>query len=420
MPPANPLALDPVEPVPSFHDSESELGERGAIPLVGRTVVAAKPLPALDGLTALAAPRPASAYKASKPAELLHRGDSDRRYLYWLLLLVLIPLAWSTFDKNSDDGNKSFLNRLQQTVKDHPEIEPKLEALPENASLAQLMSVLPNHKLDGALLPSDTMAHWGMALLSAAGFLVAVLLLFPLGHAKWYHMAAIALFTGTIGIIALLAFQWVAINMSGRILIPRSAFGLLITLVQLIGLSYRCALDPSSNVILSALGFTAGVGFCEEVCKALPMVLKARRSGFASWRGAMLWGLMSGVGFGVSEGITYSSDYYNGIFGAEIYWVRFVSCVGLHAIWAAAVGVTIFRRQDTLRGGNHPLEWIMRMATIVIVPMILHGLYDTLLKQKHDLYALGIALVSFAWLAIQIEWAKRQFDGEGGLAFAGR
>ena len=35
--------------------------------------------------------------------------------------------------------------------------------------------------------------------------------------------------------------------------------------------------------------------------------------------------------------------------------------------------------------------------------MVLHGLYDTLLKKDMNVWALVIALASFAWLAFQIE-----------------
>jgi hypothetical protein len=53
--------------------------------------------------------------------------------------------------------------------------------------------------------------------------------------------------------------------------------------------------------------------------------------------------------------------------------------------------------------------------------MILHGFYDTLLKQKYELYALLVAFASFGWLAFQIERAKRKFDDTAlGAAMAGR
>jgi hypothetical protein len=46
------------------------------------------------------------------------------------------------------------------------------------------------------------------------------------------------------------------------------------------------------------------------------------------------------------------------------------------------------------------------------VPMLMHGLYDTLLKKDHSLIALGIALASFAYLAGLIEWSMRKGDVE--------
>ncbi len=48
--------------------------------------------------------------------------------------------------------------------------------------------------------------------------------------------------------------------------------------------------------------------------------------------------------------------------------------------------------------------------------MCLHGLYDTLLKQQYDAAALGVALASFGWLAVQIELAKRRLDGAAAAA----
>ena len=39
--------------------------------------------------------------------------------------------------------------------------------------------------------------------------------------------------------------------------------------------------------------------------------------------------------------------------------------------------------------------------------MVLHGLYDTMLTQKMDLYALLVAFASFGWLAWQIEKTSR-------------
>ena len=48
--------------------------------------------------------------------------------------------------------------------------------------------------------------------------------------------------------------------------------------------------DGSHCFIGSVLGFTFGVGLCEEVCKALPLLWLYRRPSAQSWRGAFLWG----------------------------------------------------------------------------------------------------------------------------------
>jgi RsiW-degrading membrane proteinase PrsW (M82 family) len=330
--------------------------------------------------------------------------QSSRSYRYWLLL-VLIPLIWTTV-RDRSKPQLTVQERLKQTIIHHPEALGRLAALPEDASESQVFAALPNDRLDGALLAKETEGHWVLAAISGVGFLAAVLLLFPAGHAKTQHLIGIALLTGTLGILLLLAFQWLAFHMP--LFHGRGYITLLLDFVWLIGQSYRMALGDH-GFVLSFLGFTAGVGFCEEVCKALPVIFKARATGFSSWRSAMLWGMVSGVGFGISEGITYSSDSYNGIYGADMYWVRFVSCVGLHAIWAGAVGIAVFRSQDIFRGQMHPLEWIWRLAQVVIVPMILHGAYDTLLKEQADMYALIVAVVSFGWLAFQIERTSRAF-----------
>jgi RsiW-degrading membrane proteinase PrsW (M82 family) len=416
--------------------SSGNAGRRGKCPACGEIVTIPKPVEVAPvqtepepfvvddtGEIPLAAPRtPAyrssSVYVPSKrdapvalpprraisPAPMLAPASKSRGYLYLALVLLLAPLAWSTVHAQDDE----FGDHLKLTVTNHPELRDKLVAAlsSDTATDEDVFAAIPADKLDGALLTKHTWAHWGLAALTAACFFGLVLGLFPWGYARPHHMMLIGLFTGTAGIFLLLALQWIAFRMP--LFTGHGWITLLLDLVWLIGQSYKLALTDH-GFLVSFLGFTAGVGFCEEACKALPLIFLARR-GIGSWRTAMLWGLLSGAGFGVSEAITYCSDYYNGICGPQIYAVRFISCVGLHAMWAAAVGITIFRKQEIFQEETHPLVWIFSTLQVVIVPMILHGLYDTLLKQKYDGYALAIAIVSFGWLAWQIERAKRDFD----------
>src|SRR5262249_24900828 len=141
--------------------------------------------------------------------------------------------------------------------------------------------------------------------------------------AEALHLLGIGLLTATIGILLLVLFQFIAGWSQGVWITGRSILVLIFYFIKLIGFSYRAALDPENGFLLSFVGFTLGVGFCEEVCKTLPLLWLYRVGTHQRWRGSFLWGLASGAGFGIAEGIMYSSEYYNGIAGPGTYVVRF-------------------------------------------------------------------------------------------------
>jgi len=87
--------------------------------------------------------------------------------------------------------------------------------------------------------------------------------------------------------------------------------------------------------------------------------------------------------------------------------VRFVSCVALHGVWAAAAALFIFRHQNLLQSSTSWYGILGNSAVLVSAPMLLHGLYDTMLKKEMGAAALVVALVSFAWLVYLVEHARR-------------
>lgn len=95
----------------------------------------------------------------------------------------------------------------------------------------------------------------------------------------------------------------------------------------------------------------------------------------------------------------YAGDHYNGIATFGIYPVRFISCVGLHAIWTASVALMLWQNQELAAGELDWGDWLLGLLKVQGVPMLLHGLYDTLLKREMHLLALVTAIASFAWLA---------------------
>ena len=340
--------------------------------------------------------------ESSLPTSSSSRG---RELVYLVLLVTFIPLLISTFKQHD---THDFQSRIDKTLDAHPEARAKLA---DEFTREELCDALPSHKLDDALLARDSWAHWLFALLSAGAFFGAVMLLFKFGTVHPGRLAAIGAFTATAGIFLLLAVQWLAIHTAGTWIRGRGILVLLFYIVKFIGFSYRCALDPDTNFILSFLGFTFGVGMCEELCKSIPILVHYHGPGEKMpWRAACMWGLVSGVGFGVSEGITYSSDFYNGMSGGDIYLVRFISCVALHAIWSGAAAIFIYKHNNLLTEGEGILSILLGAAALVSIPMVLHGLYDTLLKKDHEFWALATAVVSFAWFAFQVETARRTYD----------
>lgn len=325
------------------------------------------------------------------------------RHLHWLLALALIPLAVSLLYEGS--AKRDFETRLAETLaKAPPEVKEQVQERLSNLrrggdDLEELFDVLPGQRLAGAALPRQSWMHWVFATASALLFMSFFVFLGVDGSADPLPLLGIGLFTATIGIMLLLSIQVIAV-LSPLFLFcgPASIFFLLL---KFIAFSYWAALDPANGFLLSFLGFTCGVGFCEEVCKVLPLLWFTRARSHGTWRGAFLWGLASGAGFGISEGISYASSYYNGIGGLDIYAVRFLSCVALHAVWAGVVAITLQQNRGLLEQDTW-LEFFAALFLIVGVPMVLHGLYDTFLKKEMNAAALGVAVVSFLYLAYLI------------------
>jgi RsiW-degrading membrane proteinase PrsW (M82 family) len=357
---------------------------------------------------------PAAKAIVSKPAKPSAGGESSLlEYSYLLLAFALIPLVFSLLGKqDKDDLKERFARSIAQAS---PEEQKRIESIFSRGevTLDEALTALPGGKLDGAHLARNSSVHWVYAAIAAVAFLLLLGMFFSVERANPAHLLGIGAFTGTVGIIFLLLVQFCS-NFRLRGIHGRGGVIMLVLLIlTFIGWSYDSANDPDSNFYLSAFGFTFGVGLCEEFTKAIPLFFYFKGQAQMGWRGACLWGLASGIGFGVSEGIMYSSRYYNGFSGIDIYLVRFVSCVALHAMWSGSVGIAIARNVDDYERVEDAAGFGLFMLRMLAVPMVLHGFYDTLLKKDMNVWALAVALLSFAWFAWQIEHARGTHPGEG-------
>jgi RsiW-degrading membrane proteinase PrsW (M82 family) len=347
-------------------------------------------------------PKPAPAVYALPP---LTTNDPPvwLRHLHWLLVLALIPLAVSLLLPREDTAKRWDDTLAQLPIETVLRVDQAmLEVKEGKASEDKVFALLPDRKLRGALLSYGTWAHWLFTLGATVLFFAFLVALSLEGTAAPNHLLFIGLFTATIGILFLLIVQFIAAFTQGMIIIPRSIVGIFLCILQLIGFSYRAAADPSNGFLLSFIGYTAGVGLCEELCKAAPLFFKYREPNDQSWKGAFLWGIASGAGFGLAEGVTYASDFYNGVSGADAYFVRNLSCVALHAVWTGSAAITLHRKQHLFQGEMAWYDFLVRTLVVIYVPMILHGLYDTLLKKEMSGLALVVAVASFGYLAFQI------------------
>jgi RsiW-degrading membrane proteinase PrsW (M82 family) len=328
-------------------------------------------------------------------------ATSQGRGLYYIFALMLLPLVVSIIR-----GRDHMEVRLMRTLEAHPEIKSRIAANGEEFSMKDFFAALPDGRIEGAHLAYGTWNHWYYAIAAAAFFGLASFALFPQGNAQWKHILLIPVGTATFGIVFLISLQWIAAFAQGWIVSRSLIIMIVYYILYFIGFSYRAAMDPNSGFLLSMLGFTFGVGLCEELTKALPVAFHFRSNPKLDWQGACIWGLVSGVGFGIAEGIMYSSDFYNGLASVETYIVRFIPCVAMHAIWTASAAIMIWRRRDWFAGESEWSDLLVSLLWVLAVPMTLHGLYDTLLKREMEGLALLTALASFAWLAFLIEWTR--------------
>jgi RsiW-degrading membrane proteinase PrsW (M82 family) len=377
-------------------------------PPSGRT---AKPLPS-------ATPAPPTAPQPSPwgaPPAADAKGLSFwRRNLHWVLVLALVPLVVSL---GTASHEKSFDERLIETIAELPRAEREefFRGVNETMSTDDVLELLPGHRLKGALLGRSSHLHWVIAAGAAVLFLGFFMILASGTTSKPSGLLSVCLFTATVGVGFLLLVHWVGSLTRNMYMLRGGKVIVIFYLIKLIHFSATAALDPENGFLLSFVGFTLGVGLFEELVKAIPLFQDHDAASEVDCRGQFVWGLASGAGFGIAEGVLYSVDHYNGVVGLDTYLVRFLSCVALHAIWTGSVAILIYRR--TRPGGPgfaefDPgsftfVEWIGQVLAVLAMPALLHGLYDTCLKKEMYGIAILVAVASFGYLALLLRAADR-------------
>ncbi len=162
-------------------------------------------------------------------------------------------------------------------------------------------------------------------------------------------------------------------------------------------------------------GHLVGVAFVEELAKLFPL--------YFLWparllpRAMMFYGLVSGLGFGIYEGVTYQSSYNLQVSfpdgmptaqGAGVYYMlnilRLTSLPFLHAMWTGIAGYFIgLAAQFPRRPGGFFLA-------AILVPSVLHSTYNTLSSSLAGIVVAFVTVLALNLYVFKGHDFERAFD----------
>jgi RsiW-degrading membrane proteinase PrsW (M82 family) len=142
------------------------------------------------------------------------------------------------------------------------------------------------------------------------------------------------------------------------------------------GINFLYGFTESSNVLLRLVGFILAVGVLEEAVKAVPLLLILHRAKEPYIPQSMVfYGLMSGIAFGVFEGVQYQMTVnaqldYSSAFFMNV--ARLTSLPFLHAVWAGMAGYFLSFAY------LYPKYRLSLYFLAIAIPAVIHGVYDVL------------------------------------------
>jgi len=216
-----------------------------------------------------------------------------------------------------------------------------------------------------AILGTLSVAYWAIAFYFSALWSLFFYYLFKTSQVKLQLCFLCFFFTGIISIAVLLLLQKIP---------PWS-------------LIYPFA--TSGNFLSRALGMFFAVGINEEICKAAVIFWLVRRPGnILTPQTVVFYGMISGLGFGIYEGVAYQQNVNRaqGVDVAYFYNIaRLTSLPFLHAIWTG-IAAYFISFSALVPKKKHGL-WILA----IVIPASLHAIYNTF---GWNIVGLGSGLLS--------------------------
>jgi len=202
-----------------------------------------------------------------------------------------------------------------------------------------------------AIAGASSVAYWGIALYFSALWALFFYYLFKTPQVKTPLCFLCFFFTGIVSIAVLLVLQ------------------------QIPPWSLLYPLANSANFISRALGMFVAVGINEEICKAAIIFWLVRRPGsILAPQTVVFYGMISGLGFGIYEGVAYQQtlNRAQGVDAAYFLNIaRLTSLPFLHAIWTGIAAY--FISFSALVPKKKQGLWILA----IVMPAALHAIYNT-------------------------------------------
>ncbi len=157
--------------------------------------------------------------------------------------------------------------------------------------------------------------------------------------------------------------------------------------------TFLYAMTDSRNLFTRFMGMFFGVGIAEETCKAAVVWYLSSRAGRVLLpQTVVFYGMISGLGFGIYEGVGYQLTV-NREQGADVGYIlnvlRLTSLPFLHAVWT---GISAYFLSFAMVA---PKKRISLRLIAILIPAAFHGLYNTL---GANLLGVGVTLLSVLFL----------------------
>lgn len=215
-----------------------------------------------------------------------------------------------------------------------------------------------------------------LLLLAIVGLFPSILMLLPIGGFVLFYLIALY-FSAIWGVFFYYFFKTPQVSAKTTAYVFFLTQFFVFLFWNVLGLVNLNPMYYLTNAIFpfNLLGYILGVGLTEEFAKMIPLLIICRKSKEPLVPQTLVYyGLMSGIAFGVFEGVQYQMTVNTQLEYSQSFFMniaRLTSLPFLHAIWCGIAGYFISF------ANLYPKYRKSLYFLAISIPSLLHGTYDT-------------------------------------------